>query len=64
MIPNAGDGTANNYIKAYVDGQEVGVVTALDSADFTAYTEVSMSIDAFADGAAHTIKIGSLWMDR
>ena len=57
MIPNAGDGTANNYIKAYVDGQEVGVVTALDSADFTAYTEVSMSIDAFADGAAHTIKI-------
>lgn len=56
-IPLAGDGTAGNYIKVYVDGNELGMITALDSADFADYTQVSVPIDAFADGAAHTIKI-------
>lgn len=56
-IGGAGDGTDGNYVKAFVDGNEVGSVTALDSADFAEYVEVSAPIDAFADGASHTIKI-------
>ena len=52
-----GDGTDGNYIKAFVDGNELASITALDSLDFADYVEVSVPIDAFADGAAHTIKI-------
>jgi hypothetical protein len=56
-IGNAGDGTAGNYIKAYIDGTELGSITALQAAEFTEYTQVSVPIDAFANGAMHTIKI-------
>lgn len=56
-IGGAGDGTDGNYVKAFVDGNEVGVVTALDSADFVEYTQVIILIDAFADGGTHTIRI-------
>lgn len=56
-IAATGDGTDGNYVKAFVDGNEVGAVTALDSADFTEYALVVIPIDAFADGGSHTIKI-------
>lgn len=56
-IGGVGDGTADNYIKAYVDGNEVGVVTAEDSTEYAEYAELSVDINAYADGAAHAIKI-------
>lgn len=56
-IAAVGDGTAGNYLKAYVDGNEVGMITAEDSADYADYTLVVVPIDAYADGASHNIKI-------
>jgi hypothetical protein len=56
-IAAVGDGTEGNYLKAYVDGNEVGVVTAVDSADYIDYTLVAVPIDTYADGTTHNIKI-------
>lgn len=56
-IAATGDGTVGNYLKAYIDGVEVGMLTAQDSAAYTDYTAVSVPIDAYADGAAHNIKL-------
>ncbi|MBS1548140.1 MAG: T9SS type A sorting domain-containing protein [Bacteroidetes bacterium] len=56
-IAAVGDGTAGNYLKAYIDGNEVGMVTAEDSAEFADYTLVSVPIDAYADGATHNVKL-------
>jgi len=56
-IGGVGDGTSGNYLKAYVDGVELGMITAEDSASFTDYTMVSIPVDAYADGAMHTVKI-------
>lgn len=56
-IAAPGDGTAGNYMKAMVDGTEVGMVTAGDSATYADYTLWSVPIDSYADGAVHNIKI-------
>ncbi len=56
-IPASGDGTANNYLKAFVDGNEVGAVTAVDSATYADYTLWSVQIDSYADGSNHNIKL-------
>lgn len=56
-IGATGDGSSGNYIRAYVDGNLVGEVTAEDSSDFVDYVEVFLPIDAYADGNAHAIKI-------
>lgn len=56
-IAAGGDGSADNYIKAYVDGNEVGMVTAEDSTEYTDYAEWTLDINAYADGSSHAIKI-------
>jgi hypothetical protein len=56
-IAATGDGTSGNYLKAYIDGNEVGMITAEDSVDYTDYTLVSVPIDAYADGATHNVKL-------
>lgn len=56
-IAGVGDGTASNYVKAYIDGTEVGMVTAVDSTTYVDYTEWAIDITSFANGAAHAVKI-------
>ncbi len=56
-MPASGDGTAGNYLKAFVDGTEVGMVTAGDSAAYADYTLWSVPIDAFANGSVHNFKL-------
>ena len=56
-IPAVGDGTTGNYMKAFVDGTEVGMVTAADSSAYAEYALWSVPIDPYADGAVHNIKI-------
>ncbi|QQR86194.1 MAG: T9SS type A sorting domain-containing protein [Flavobacteriales bacterium] len=56
-IAGVGDGTAGNYVKAYIDGTEVGMVTAVDSTTYVDYTEWAIDITSFANGAAHAVKI-------
>ena len=56
-IPAAGDGTSGNYLKAMVDGTEVGMLTATDSAAYTDYALWSVPINSYANGAVHNIKL-------
>ena len=56
-IAATGDGTAGNYLKVFVDGVEIGMITAEDSASFADYQMVGVSIDEYADGGMHTVKI-------
>ena len=56
-IPSVGDGTADNYMKVMVDGTEVGMVTAEDSASYADYTLWSVPINSYADGAVHNIRL-------
>ncbi|MEO8068447.1 MAG: T9SS type A sorting domain-containing protein [Flavobacteriales bacterium] len=56
-IAGVGDGTAGNYVKAYIDGTEVGAVTAEDSSSYTDYTEWAIDITSFGNDAAHAVKI-------
>lgn len=55
-IPAVGDGSDGNYMKAMVDGTEVGMLTAGDSLTYADYTLWSVPIDSYADGAVHNIK--------
>ena len=56
-IAGVGDGTAGNYVKAFIDGTEVGMVTAEDSTTYADYAEWAVDITSFANGAAHAVKI-------
>lgn len=56
-IPATGDRTASNYLKVYVDGNEMGRITALDSAAYEDYTLWNVAVDDYADGAEHEVKI-------
>lgn len=56
-IAAVGDGTVGNYLKAYIDGVEIGMLTAQDSAGYPDYTAVSVPIDAYADGGTHNVKL-------
>ncbi len=56
-IPTTGDGTSANYVKAYIDGTEVGAVTAEDSATYADYTEWAIDITGSGDDLAHAVKI-------
>ena len=56
-IAAVGDGTAGNYLKAMVDGNEVGMVTAVDSSAYADYTLWSVPIDTYANGAVHYVML-------
>ncbi|MBK9419907.1 MAG: T9SS type A sorting domain-containing protein [Flavobacteriales bacterium] len=56
-IPATGDGSAGNYLKAFIDGTEVAMVTALDSSAYTNYTLWTVPINAYANGAVHNVKL-------
>lgn len=50
-------GLADDRLEVSVDGNVLWSITALDSTDYLDYTEVIVDIDAYADGAAHDVKI-------
>ncbi|MBL0127418.1 MAG: T9SS type A sorting domain-containing protein [Flavobacteriales bacterium] len=56
-IPATGDGTMGNYMKAMIDGTEMGMLTAADSTTYADYTLWSVPIDAYADGAVHNVRL-------
>ncbi len=56
-IPATGDGTAGNYLKAIIDGNEVAMVTAVDSSTYADYTLWNVPINSYADGAMHNVKL-------
>lgn len=56
-IPHGGDGTAANTFIVYVDGNNVGTLTALDTAQYVDYTLWSVNVSAYADGGVHNIKL-------
>ncbi len=56
-MPGTGDGTAANYLRAFIDGNQVGELTALDSTAYTDYTLWAVDINTFANGSTHEVKI-------
>ena len=56
-IAATGDGSVGNYMKAFVDGNEVGMITAADSMAYADYTLWTVPINSYATGAVHNIKI-------
>lgn len=56
-IANAGPGVADDRVDVSVDGNVLASVTALDSAAYTDYTELSIDVSSLTDGSAHTVRI-------
>lgn len=52
-----GNGSAENNLKVLVDGTQVGILTAADSAAYVDYTLWTVPINAYADGAVHNIRL-------
>jgi hypothetical protein len=46
---------ASEHVDFYIDGQILLGISAADSADFAAWTEVTVDVSDFADGDAHTL---------
>ncbi|MEO5584490.1 MAG: T9SS type A sorting domain-containing protein [Flavobacteriales bacterium] len=58
-IAATGNGTTGNYLKAMVDGTQVGIITAADSSAYVDYTLWSLPINSYANGAVHNIRLES-----
>ncbi|MBI3133076.1 MAG: T9SS type A sorting domain-containing protein [Bacteroidetes bacterium] len=57
-MPMPGPGLAADKLVVKIDGTTVGTITALDSATYKDnYALFEISIDAYTDGAAHTVRI-------
>lgn len=57
-MPALGDLSSSNYLKAMVDGNDVGMITPDDSVTYMAsYTQWTLPIDAYADGGTHNVKL-------
>ena len=56
-IASTGNGSTGNYMKAYVDGTQIGMITAADSVAYASYTLWTLPISAYATGTSHNIKI-------
>ena len=57
-IPVAG-GSGNDFMRVTVDGNEVFNVADTDSSSYQEYTQVTVDLSAYANGAAHTIAFES-----
>lgn len=56
-IASAGAGLIGDRIELSVDGNILSVITSHDSTAYADYKEVVVDVTAYADGAAHTVKI-------
>lgn len=55
-LPTPGNGLTADFLKVTLDGVELLNINATDSADYTSYTEVTVSISPFADGNEHYLE--------
>ena len=57
FIATAGDGLADDVLFVRLDGDIVWGASALDAAQYAAYTQVALDISPWADGGSHTLTI-------
>ena len=57
MIAEGGSESADDVMTVQMDGVDLWSITGADAADYSSYTEVSVSVSFFADGNEHWLNI-------
>ncbi|MFM1931196.1 MAG: hypothetical protein RL226_499 [Bacteroidota bacterium] len=57
VLPTAGDALAADVFEVRMDGEVIWTANATQAAQYASYTEVSVDISEYTDGAAHSLSL-------